>query len=62
MESVLELRPNFIIPYEPASFAKAINSGHSAAARRGRFPNGIAALAATLYGREAKRRGFWRRR
>jgi len=62
MESVLKLRPNFIIPYEPASFAKAINSGTPPAAQRGRFPHGIASLAATLYGREAKRRGFWRRR
>ena len=30
MESVLELRPNFVIPYEPASFAKAINAGQPA--------------------------------
>jgi hypothetical protein len=61
MESVLELRPNLVIPYEPATFAKAINSGQQPAAGRGRFPLGIAALAATLSGRETKRRGWWRR-
>ena len=62
MESVLGLHPNFVIPYEPAAFAKAINAGQPPAAGRGRFPNGIAALAATLSGREQKQRGFWRRR
>ena len=62
MESVLEQRPNLVIPYEAASFAKAINTGESPAAGRGSFPNGIAALAAMLSGREAKPRGWWRRR
>jgi len=61
MESVLKLRPNFIIPYEPASFAKAINAGTTPAAQRGRFLQGIASLAATLQGREATRRRWWRR-
>jgi pilus assembly protein CpaE len=62
MESVLGLRPNLVIPYEPAVFAKATNAGTPPAEGRGHFPNGIAALAATLSGREAKRRGWWRRR
>ena len=38
MESVLELRPNFVIPYEPASFAKAINSGKPAGGNARPFP------------------------
>jgi pilus assembly protein CpaE len=62
MEGVLGLRPSLVISYEPAAFAKAANAGTPPAAGRGRFPNGIAALAATLSGREAKRRGWWGRR
>jgi pilus assembly protein CpaE len=62
MESTLGLRPSLVIPYEPVAFAKAVNAGQSPAAGRGRFPNGIAALAATLSGRDATRRGWWRRR
>jgi Flp pilus assembly CpaE family ATPase len=62
MESVLGLRPTLVIPFEPAAFAKAANAGTPPTEGRGHFPHGIASLAATLYGREAKRRGWWRRR
>jgi Flp pilus assembly CpaE family ATPase len=62
MEKILELRPTVVIPYEPHALAKAINAGQPPAAQRGHLANGIAALAAALSGREAKARGWLRRR
>ena len=61
MESVLELRPSVVIPYEPVFFAKAINSAQPPAASHGHFTSAVATLATAMSGRrESKRRGWWR--
>jgi len=60
MESVLELRPSVVIPYEPVAFVKAMNAGQPAVARRGHFSTSVAALATAMSGRETNRRRWWR--
>lgn len=62
MESVLELRPTVVIPYEPMNFIKALNAGEPAVARRGRFAAAVATLSTAMSGRQSKPNGWWRRR
>jgi Flp pilus assembly CpaE family ATPase len=60
MEHVLELRPKTVIPFQPALFAAAASQVRVAAARRGKFTDGIATLAVELSGRPQERRRWWR--
>jgi pilus assembly protein CpaE len=62
MQQVLELRPNVVVPYEPAAFVKAINTGQPPGAGRGRFAEAMSVLTREISGRSAQRRGWWRSR
>ena len=60
MQSILELKPKTVIPFQPAWFAPAAdNSALVAAARRGKFGDAIAGLALELSGRPPQRRRWW---
>jgi pilus assembly protein CpaE len=60
MQSILELRPKTVIPFQPSWFAAGDGSGPLPAARNGKFGNAIGALALELSGRPPQRRRWWR--
>jgi pilus assembly protein CpaE len=60
MQSILELKPKTVIPFQPAWFTLAASSrAPVAAARRGKFGDAIAGLALELSGRPPQRRRWW---
>jgi pilus assembly protein CpaE len=59
MRNILELRPKGVIPFQPTLFSAAASGAPVAAARRGKFSDAIAALAAELSGRVPRRRRWW---
>jgi pilus assembly protein CpaE len=60
MQSILELRPRTVIPFQPAWFSPgAASATPIAAARRGKFADAIAELALELSGRPPQRRRWW---
>jgi len=60
MHAVLQLRPNSVIPFQPALLTAASTNGQVAVARRGKFADAVAGLALELSGRTRERRGWWR--